>query len=136
LSIGTGKPAIGVTVFDVLAAMAAQAGIAAPRLLIAIESRRAECFAQLFDTQGQKLTEARLLQPESVAAWVGPGNIALAGDGAWRLTPYLTDCVEAGIDIGKVDPGIIAKLSESRIPGPPPAPFYLRDADAIKLSDR
>jgi tRNA threonylcarbamoyladenosine biosynthesis protein TsaB len=136
LSIGTGKPAIGITVFEVLAAKAAEVGIAAPRLLIAIESRRAECFAQMFDAQGRKLTEARLLHPESVAAWVGPGRIALAGDAAWRLTPYLADCVDAGIDIGKADPGIIAKLSESRIPGPPPAPFYLRDADAIKLSDR
>jgi tRNA threonylcarbamoyladenosine biosynthesis protein TsaB len=141
LSIGTGKPAIGITVFEALAAKAAaaraaQAGIAAPRLLIAIESRRAECFAQLFDAEGRKLTEARILPPESIAAWVGPGRIALAGDAAWRLTPYLADCVDGSIDIGMADPGIIANLSETRIPGPAPAPFYLRDADAIKLSDR
>jgi len=136
LSIGTGKPAIGVTVFEVLAAKAAEAGRGGPRLLIAIESRRAECFVQMFDAQGRKLTEARMLAPESIAAWVGADQIALAGDAAWRLRPYLADCIDAGIDIGKVDPAIIATLSESRIPGPPPAPFYLRDADAIKLSDR
>jgi tRNA threonylcarbamoyladenosine biosynthesis protein TsaB len=136
LSIGTGKPAIGITVFEALAAKVAEAGMAAPRLLIAIESRRAECFVQLFDAQGGKLTEARMLAPDSIAAWVGPGQIALAGDAAWRLKPYLADCAEADMDIGKVDPGIIARLSESRIPGPAPAPFYLRAPDAIKLSDR
>src|SRR6202012_2791976 len=44
LSLGTGKPIIGIPVFEALAAAAAETGIAAPRLLVAIDSRRAELF--------------------------------------------------------------------------------------------
>jgi tRNA threonylcarbamoyladenosine biosynthesis protein TsaB len=140
LALGVGKPAIGITVFEALAASAAGAGFDAPRLLVAIESRRAECFVQMFDAQGRETTQARILTPEAVAAWAGPGRIALAGDAASRVAPYVADAMgKDRIDITAihaVDPATVARLAESRIPGLPPAPFYLRDADAIKLCDR
>jgi tRNA threonylcarbamoyladenosine biosynthesis protein TsaB len=130
LAIGTGKPVVGVTVFEALAAAAVQSGVTAPRLLVAIESRRAECFVQLFDRQGEALTEARMLPPESVAVWAGPGPLALAGDAAWRIAPTLADRTDTS-GTGPVDPAFVARIAATRIAGNPPAPFYLRAPDAV-----
>src|ERR1019366_3077183 len=71
LKLGTGRPIVGVTAFEALAASAAQAAIAAPRLLAAIDSRRAEIFVQLFDDAGAALNEPAMLAPEAVAVWAG-----------------------------------------------------------------
>jgi tRNA threonylcarbamoyladenosine biosynthesis protein TsaB len=149
LAIGTGKPVIGATVFEAMAEQAVEQGCAAARLLVAVESRRAECFVQLFEigtrpTVGQdgssstggrprasKLGEPAMLAPAHIADWVGGEPVALVGDAADRLAPFL---VNAAYDPGSpasVDPAILARLGEERQPGPPLLPFYCREADAV-----
>jgi len=131
LAIGTGRPVVGVTVFEALAAAAVAAQAAAPRLLVAVESRRAECFLQLFDGDGRPLAEPAMLPPEAVPAWIGDGPLAVAGDAAGRVMPFLTRATALGPDFQRVEPGILARLAAARTPGAAaPAPFYLRAPDA------
>jgi len=132
LAIGAGKPIVGITNFEVLAAAAAEAGISAPRILAVIESRRAECFVQLFDASGGELGGAEALHPEKVPEWAGPGRIALAGDAAWRVAPYFDNAQTIAVT---ADPAMIARLAASRDPGRPVVPFYLRAADAMPRRD-
>jgi len=134
LSLGTGKPLVGVTVFDALAAAAAEAGIAAPRLLAAIDSRRAEIFVQLFDSTGACLSEPAMLPPDAVAEWAGPGPMELAGDAAAAVTPYLTSA-PPGPWPDAVDPVVVARLAATRDPENP-TPFYLRPPDAVPARRR
>ena len=134
LALGTGKPIIGVTVFDVIAAQAT-AIAAFPRLLVAIDSRRAEIFVQRFDGNGTAQSEPAMLAPDAVADWIGPGPVMLAGDGASLLAPYLPAAAISDLP-SLVDPAVLARLAATHAAGAPPAPFYLRPPDAIPARGR
>ena len=135
LALGTGKPIVGVTVFE---AMAASATDATSRLLVAIDSRRAELFIQLFDPDRAALTEPAMLPPEAIADWIGPGQLTLTGDGAGQVAPYLPGRVDNSLETWavQVDPVIVARLARGRPIGPPPSPFYLRPPDAVPAKVR
>jgi len=135
LALGTGKPIVGVTVFEAIAA----ATPAIPsRLLVAIDSRRAELFVQLFDAMGVPLAEPAMLAPEAVAGWAGPGALTLTGDAAALVAPHLAGMIDNGPEswAARVDPEIVARLAADRPVGPPPAPFYLRPPDAVPAKVR
>jgi tRNA threonylcarbamoyladenosine biosynthesis protein TsaB len=134
LALGTGKPIVGVTVFEALAA----AQPATSRLLIAIDSRRAELFVQLFAPNGAQLTEPAMLSPEAVADWAGPGALTLRGDGAAQIAPHLGGTIDNPPEdwAARVDPAVVAQLAAGRPVGPPPAPFYLRAPDAVPAKIR
>jgi tRNA threonylcarbamoyladenosine biosynthesis protein TsaB len=134
LALGTGKPIVGVSVFAVIAAQAsAAAGFR--RLLVAIDSRRAEIFMQRFDAAGAAQSEPAMLAPAAVAEWAGPGPIMLAGDGAALLAPHLPAAFVSDLP-NSVDPAVLACLAATREAGQPPAPFYLRPPDAIPALGR
>lgn len=130
LALGTGKPIIGISVFDAIAAEAADAGIGTGRLLVAIDSRRAELFLQLFDSAGKALGEPAMLAPDAVADWAGAESLGLAGDAAHLVAPYLWQAADARW-IVQADPAIVARLAADRPAGAQPAPFYMRPPDAV-----
>jgi tRNA threonylcarbamoyladenosine biosynthesis protein TsaB len=134
LALGTGKPIVGITVFEAMAA----AGAGTSRLLVAIDSRRAELFVQLFDPAGVPLTEPAMLAPEAVADWAGPGALALTGNAAALIAPHLAGLVDNPPDswATNVDPAVVARLAADRPAGSPPAPFYLRAPDAVPAKIR
>jgi len=135
LALGTGKPIVGVTVFE---AMAATTPGVASRLLVAIDSKRAELFVQMFDPKCAALTEPAMLPPDAVAAWVGHGALTLTGDAARLVAPHLADMIDNEPETWatQVDPAIVARLAQDRPIGPPPAPFYLRAPDAVPAKAR
>ena len=135
LKLGTGKPVVGVTVFE---AMAAATQTIPSRLLVAIDSRRAELFVQLFDARGKSVTEPAMLPPDSVAEWAGPGELTLTGDAARLVAPHLAGMIDNPPEDWaiQVDPAIIARLAADRPAGQPPAPFYLRAPDAVPAKVR
>ena len=134
LMLGTGRPIVGVTVFEALAAAAVEAGVAAPRLLAAIDSRRAEIFVQQFDNAGAALGEPAMLPPAAVADWAGPGPLALVGDAARLVAPHLGHGPAEWAT--QVDPAVVGRLAALRTPGTAPAPFYLRAPDAMPAKVR
>ncbi len=134
LALGTGKPIVGVTVFDVIAAQAAAARTF-PRLLVAIDSRRAEIFVQLFDAAGIAQSEPAMLAPAAVTGWIGRGPVTLAGDGAAMLAPHLPSAGNLELP-SLVDPAVLARLAASCPAELPPAPFYLRPPDAVPARGR
>ena len=138
LALGTAKPIVGITVFEAMAAAPVAAGTAAPRLLVAIDSRRAEQFVQLFDPAGIPLTEPAMLLPEAVADWAGPEALALTGDAAEQIAPHLAGMVNNLPEdwAAHVDPAIVARLAIDRPAGSAPAPFYLRAPDAVPAKVR
>jgi tRNA threonylcarbamoyladenosine biosynthesis protein TsaB len=135
LALGTGKPIVGVTVFE---AMAASTTNRTTRLLVAIDSRRAELFVQLFDPDGAPLTEPAMLPPEAIANWAGPGQLTLTGDAAGLVAPHLAAMIVNSPEAwaARVDPVIVARLAAAGAIGPPPAPFYLRPPDAVPAKVR
>jgi tRNA threonylcarbamoyladenosine biosynthesis protein TsaB len=135
LALGTGKPIVGVTVFE---ALAAATRTIPTRLLAAIDSRRAELFVQLFDPAGKPLAGPAMLPPEAIPEWAGPGELTLTGDAAELVAPHLAGMIDNPPEswAAQVDPAIVARLAEGRPVGPPPAPFYLRAPDAVPAKVR
>ena len=135
LALACGKPAIGVTTFEVYAALLAAEDDGRPGLVV-IESGRAEVFAQAFDKKGQPLMDAACLLPADLAAGLPQGEWLLAGTAAERIIPALADAGHQSVAsraCGPLAAAEVARLAAEKplpAPGtPPPAPLYLRPAD-------
>ena len=111
LALGLNIPAIGVTRLEALAH-----GLPRP-LLVAEDARRNEVYALGFDL-------AEMKQPCILSRDALPKAPHVTGSGfAEGLAPAMP-LAEA-----------IARIAATRAPGPRPAPFYLRGADAAPPSD-
>ena len=106
------------------------------------DARREECYAQVFDADGQALGEPGLFRigdvtetlPPTIKLLVGTGAIAaVAAAGAKSAANDLA----AGLPDLLPEAGDLARIAVSRVPSPqPPAPLYLRPADAKPQTDK
>lgn len=132
LALATGRPLIGVTTFEAIAH-----GLAAPDrpLLVAVDSRRREPFLQRFDAGLRPLGAPEAVDPDACAAWLPPGPLRIAGDGAAALRAALAARPDTVFDDGPglPDAAVVARLAAA-LPeggGLPPRPLYLRAPDAV-----
>lgn len=131
LALATGRPTIGVSVFDSFAAAVPAAARTGRVLVVAIDSKREEFYLQAFPPIGK--TPAAQVLPRDVAAWLPPGPLVLAGDAASRLRTALgarDTAIAAGTEL--VDPVQVARLGRADHAagrGTPSRPFYLRPPD-------
>jgi tRNA threonylcarbamoyladenosine biosynthesis protein TsaB len=79
LALGRDAPLLGITSF---AAVAAPILLTGARLLVALDSRRADFYVQLFDPSGVPITEPAAIPPEQLCAWIGEAPVRVAGDAA------------------------------------------------------
>lgn len=135
LSLAAGKPLIGLTTLETVAAAQDPAG--AP-LLVVIDSKRADLYVQLFAPDLTQLSAPAALLPQAIAALLPGGPVAVAGNAAAMVVDALS---QAGLEPRLLDgPALpdaaqVARLAADRAatmpPGaPPPAPLYLRPPDA------
>lgn len=125
LRLALGVPCAGVTTLEALA-VAARARHPGRAVLAAIDARRGEVYAQGFGADGAALGDPALLSlaaAEDLAARMGAPVVAGSGG---AVLPGL----DADSD-DQPDAAVIARLAlERAAPDGPPAPFYLREADA------
>jgi tRNA threonylcarbamoyladenosine biosynthesis protein TsaB len=132
LGLAAARPVVGVTTFAAIArAVEMPAGM--DRLLVLIESRRRDLYAQLFAAAGRAIGEPAALMPEDLPVYAGPGPILLAGDGAARAAAVFGNAALAP-GPGRPDAAAVAALAAQTLAreGPPataPTALYLRDAD-------
>ncbi|GMG83400.1 tRNA (adenosine(37)-N6)-threonylcarbamoyltransferase complex dimerization subunit type 1 TsaB [Paralimibaculum aggregatum] len=107
LALGLGVPAIGVGRLEALAAGAGRA------TAVLVAGPRGRVFHQEFDAAGHALGDPALCDSP-------PQAMAAVGDGLPGAAPA----------DGLADPAVIARLAAAAEPGAPPAPLYLREADA------
>jgi len=97
LALALGARVLGITSF---AAVVASALPGDRRLLVALDSRRADLYVQIFDRSGEPVGEPAAVSPEGLAGWVGDGAIRIAGDAAdvaaAALSPHLDVRIVAG----------------------------------------
>jgi len=141
LALAAGKPLIGLTTLETVAA--AQDPDGAP-LLIAIDSKRADLYVQLFAPDLTPLGAPAALLPEAIAARLPDGPVAVAGNAAAMVVDALSSPARplrllAGPALP--DAAQVAQIAAGRAApppdAPPPAPLYLRPPDAkIPVSRR
>jgi tRNA threonylcarbamoyladenosine biosynthesis protein TsaB len=138
LALGAGRKIVGIPSFD--AVLADLDPVADGTILVALNGRRTEPFARMFDAAGRPLGDPLCLPAADLAALIPPGALTVAGDGADLLLPALAG--RAGVrhaGTGAIDPATVARLAAARAgearEGPPP-PLYVRPPDAVPLADR
>jgi tRNA threonylcarbamoyladenosine biosynthesis protein TsaB len=143
-----GRPVVGLTSLEVLAAAAFDAG-AAGEVVAVVDARRGEVFAGRFappgpDGRPRPLAPPVLRRPDALAeelaapaASDGPvGRRLLVGDGALRYRELLEGRAGsvAGPSLAAPPPGVLVALGAAQADRAQPAadvhPLYLRDADA------
>jgi len=139
LALAAGVPCLGLTSLEVIAA---GVGDTAGRLIVGLDSKRADLFVQVFDGSGRAMSEAAAVMPAALATWVSPyfmatQSLTAAGDAAADVVALLSEagtaCAPA--DVPYPDAAVLAQVAAVRwSPGdvvPRPAPLYLRPPDAV-----
>jgi tRNA threonylcarbamoyladenosine biosynthesis protein TsaB len=125
VALAAGARLLGITSFAAVAALVPPGG---PRLLVALDSRRADFYAQLFDSRGEPCGKPAALPPEQLAAWVGDGEILVAGDAAAEAADILRTRVLPGS--APDARGVLSALRRWPERADPAAePLYLRPPD-------
>ena len=100
ISLALDLPLVGVSSFEAVAASVPGDGFEGRRLLVALDSRRADLYVQFFDGFGRPLSHPAARHPETLASavpWAERQTIVVAGDGAARAVEVLAKSVEATI---------------------------------------
>ena len=94
IALATGRPLIGITSFEAAAEAVAGNALAGRSLLVALESRRADLYVQVFDPARHPRSEPAASLPETLPAVVAAAGarhaVAVAGDAAARAAPALS----------------------------------------------
>lgn len=141
LALAAGKPVVGVTTLEAVAR--AQPGRDKP-LLVALDSKRADIYVQLFDSAGAPLCAPDACLPEAIEALLPAGPVALAGNAADAVARALARrrppiCRLDGPSLP--DATNVARIGAARFAADPvsadtpPRPLYLRPPDARLPAD-
>lgn len=135
LALAAGRPLLGVTSLETIAHATRADERRGRTLLVLIESKRDDLYAQAFTEALRPRGEPLALMPEALAAQFAGRTLLLAGDAARRALPALR---AAGADVreastpGLPDAMVVAALAAARkdqAAGTPPTPLYLRPPD-------
>ena len=147
MALAGNLPCLGVTTLDVVAAQVPAEEREDRKLLVVLDSKRADVYAQAFAADLSPLSEPQALLPDGLPglALGGSGEngaVVVAGD---ALALGVKALEEAGVDAvaskasGIPDAATVAALAAERWPGDgeavPPRPLYLRPPDAKRPKD-
>lgn len=142
-ALSGGVPCMGLTTLEVIAA---GAGDAPGGVLVAIDSKRADVYAQSFGADGLALGEPAALTPEALADaarahGVREAPLTLAGDAALQARDIL-EAAGRRVRVSEAvhpDAAVLARLASERwrpdLAAVRPAPLYLRPPDAVAPKD-
>jgi tRNA threonylcarbamoyladenosine biosynthesis protein TsaB len=131
LALAAGRPMLGVTSFVALAHASTAEERAGRRLLVVIDSKRAELFVQVFGADLAAESDGMLMTPASIAERYAGQPLLLAGDGSPRVIAALEvrGCgLRTAARAAFVDAAVLAALAAGRASearGEPPAACYL-----------
>lgn len=141
MALAGGLPCLGVTSLEAVARAVGDLDGGAGPLLVALESKRADLYVQVFGPDLEPLDSPRAVLPEDLAGLAGlvPGErVAVAGDAAGRAAEALGEAGVAAVlsaAPGIPDAAVVAAIAAGRwrpgAPLAPPSPLYLRPPDAI-----
>lgn len=138
MALAAGRPILGIDNFTIAARAVPSDRLAGRALLVALDSRRAELFAQPFDGRRVPLAEPACLAPAELPSLLPPGPVLVTGDAAAVAAEALARTRDAALvtlfeRAGPADPAILAALAAENAgrAGPDaPTPLYLRPPDA------
>jgi tRNA threonylcarbamoyladenosine biosynthesis protein TsaB len=142
LALATKRPLIGVGTLEIMAhgVMRELPESARGGFAVVCDARRDELYLQLFGGKGEPASEPLVLRLDQALARLPSGISMLAGSGAELLAEF---AAKTGVRLDAQLPGLLPDAADlARIAvdlpaaGRPPAPLYLRDADAKPQADK
>lgn len=156
MAVATGLPVLGVTTLETVAHGVDASARAGRSVVVAIDAKRTDFYAQSFASDLVPLGPPRALMPGMAAGFLPPGPVLIVGDGAPRLRAALSAHTGAGRTFAnerarRSADGAPARVRISPAPGAPdavhvaaiaaarareavagamPRPLYLRPPDA------
>ena len=138
-ALSAGVPCLGLTTLEVIAAGVGPLG---NPLVIGLDSKRTDVYVQVFNPDGQAVSEPTAILPEAVSLFVGAcvadaTRVSVAGDAASVVKECLNgdSVVVTTVNAPYPDAAVLARLAVARwVPGEPidrPVPLYLRTPDAV-----
>lgn len=136
LALAAGRPMFGITSFEAIAHETAADARKGRTLLVLIESKRADLYAQAFTPDLRPASAPVAALSDVLAKGLAGQALLLAGDGAPRAQAVFRAigcdlCLAPGS--GLPDAAVVAALAATRSAEAsltPPVPLYLRPADA------
>ena len=141
LALALGIPLAGVTTLEAVARAVPEAARAGGRVLVALDSKRADLYVQMFDENLAPLTDPAAMMAAALAEIAAGGPLTVVGDAAPRALEALDDAGIAALGAdapGVPDAAVVGEIALARgLPpvGAAPAPVYLRPPDAIRPKD-
>lgn len=135
-ALATGAPAVGVSSLQAVAYAARHAG--SPSVLVVLDTRRADFFAQLFDSNAQPCCDPAVVDAGAVQDLIRMNNPVVVGNAVARFRSDVGPDMDAGIFAsgpGVPDPADVALLAErilyaNRVASDTLSPLYLRAPEA------
>ena len=132
LSLASGKPVVGLTSTETLAAAVPAEDAAGNRILAVIDTKRGDLFAQRFSSNGDAVGDVVALAPGDLATWLGPGRVVVVGDGSHAALLALGAQAALATPDPFPDPAVAARLAAGRLPQPAgPIPLYVHAPAAM-----
>lgn len=127
IALASGARLIGITSFAAVAAAARPTDT----LLVALDSRRADLYVQLFDRTEKAFGEPLALLPDRLAEWVPSGPLSIAGDAAAAAAAALAGRSDIAVlsDTAPDACGVLAAALAQDNDSSRARPLYLRPPD-------
>ncbi|MFH1805782.1 MAG: tRNA (adenosine(37)-N6)-threonylcarbamoyltransferase complex dimerization subunit type 1 TsaB [Pseudomonadota bacterium] len=135
-------PVVGVSSLEAVAWGVTQRDHQGRNIVVALDSKRNEIFAQAFDAQKHPLGPPECLPPRQALMLAPPGPTVLAGDATPRLLTAAAnapDVFYACTAPGLPRAGVVAQIAAGRWESGgnlPPVPLYLRAPDARRMDEQ
>jgi tRNA threonylcarbamoyladenosine biosynthesis protein TsaB len=133
LALAAGLPLVGVTTLEAIAHGVPESARAGRTVLVVLDARRGQVYAQAFGPDLAPRGEPAALAPGVAAALVDDADkVLLAGDGVDLVRPRLVGDIAVAPGDGLPDAAVVAALAARRaaVPASRVAPLYLRAPDA------
>ena len=139
LALATAVPVLGVTSHQAVAVNLMTTGVEDSPMLVALDARRGEVYAQTFAADGRSLSEIAAKSPCSVAAEIRTGCWRLAGSGVHLVATSAADesrfrrIETPPLDARSVARAAVVRLADGATPdrGFALKPLYVRAPDAV-----
>jgi len=135
-------PVVGVSSLEAVAYGVSERDQQGRNILVALDSKRNEIFAQAFDGKKRPLSAPECVAPRQALMMAPPGDTLLAGDATPRLLTAAAHAPDAFYDCtapGLPRAGNVARIAAARWgtdENLPPVPMYLRAPDARRIEDQ
>jgi tRNA threonylcarbamoyladenosine biosynthesis protein TsaB len=111
MGLAANKPVVGVRTTEVLAAAAPEKSA---RILAAVDTKRGDLYAQLFDQNRMPHGGIRVVALSDLAQWVGPEPMIVVGDAAAAVVDALGYYASLSAASPLPDPATLARLASTR----------------------